>query len=341
MELDPSLNAEAMAPSALLLTLRRKRREQKRQGRSQAIRSTLRASTLKTEETILEKEKEEQSQIRRMGRKAIHDGGEARGLRPMTQDELIGAALEEEERNRASLKDWVRREEERRELRRVGRKRVRGPRWTFISRTVGSLVEEIKPALVEPVNAEPKETDTVHKSPSAAKNTETVGASVDQQRTTSQTPAAMDVAEGSAAVTVSIKEEEDQPTVIAPPVITALSKPKDSSSFEIDEETNPTPPNPAFMSHSPTTGSVRAGGTIPVAEKEAVPEEPAAPAQPQQYARNYLILSQIAGGLPEELKLILGDHIEWDHMKYIPHKGRPISELPVRLSHQTLADALC
>jgi vacuolar protein sorting-associated protein 72 len=96
----------------------------------------------------------------------------------MTQDELIAAALEEEER---------------RELRRVGRKRVKGPRWTWVSRTVGKAVED------------------------------------------------------------------------------------------------------------------------PTAEA---------------YARNYLILSQIPGGLPAEFSLILGDHTDWSDTQYIPARNRPLVRRP-------------
>ena len=38
-------------------------------------------------------------------------------MRNYTQDELIAAALEEEERNKDELQKWLRREEEKRELR--------------------------------------------------------------------------------------------------------------------------------------------------------------------------------------------------------------------------------
>ena len=267
----------------------------------------------------------------------------------MTQDELIAAALEEEERNRASLRDWVRREEERRELRRVGRKRVRGPRWTFISRTVGSLVEEIKPAPVEPVNAEPKaQVPNLESQP----DKENVDGSLEPQRMVSDTPTTANVQdqrpaavasltkvgdeaanfaasdEGSASATPLIKVEED-PANTALPVVNVPSRPKDSSSFEIEDASEVSPPKPSVTSQIATIKPITGPAPTTTVEKHAVatPQEPDSPPPPQQYARNYLILSQIAGGLPEELKLILGDHIEWDHMKYIPHKGRPISKL--------------
>lgn len=92
-----------MAPSTLVLALRKQRREAKRQNRSEARRSNLRASTLRTEEDIIAKEQEEKAQPHRKGRKAQHEGGEVRGVRNYTQDELIAAALEEEERNKDEL----------------------------------------------------------------------------------------------------------------------------------------------------------------------------------------------------------------------------------------------
>jgi hypothetical protein len=40
--------------------------------------------------------------------------------------------------------------------------------------------------------------------------------------------------------------------------------------------------------------------------------------------RNYIILSQVPGGLAGEMKLVLGDHVEWDQVKYIPGRLRPL-----------------
>ena len=146
-----SIDPATMAKSTYVLAMRAHRREQKRLSRSVALRSTLRASTLRTEDNILEKQKALKENPNRKGRRAQHETGEIRTVRKMTQDELIAAALEEEESNKEALRDWVRREEEKRELRRVGRKRVVGPRWTWVSRTVGKLVEEVE-SPVEAVN---------------------------------------------------------------------------------------------------------------------------------------------------------------------------------------------
>ncbi|WWC62383.1 uncharacterized protein I303_104979 [Kwoniella dejecticola CBS 10117] len=141
--LDPSIDPSSMAPSTLILTLRKQRREAKRENRSEARRSNLRASTLKTEEEIRQREEQEKLSRGKKGRRAQHETGEIRGLRPMTQDELIAAALEEEERNKEALRDWLKKEDEKRELRKISRKRVRGPRLTWVSRTVGRLVEVV------------------------------------------------------------------------------------------------------------------------------------------------------------------------------------------------------
>lgn len=152
------------------------------------------------------------------------------------------------------------------------------------------------------------------------------------------------------------------PAVSIPPSVAPPPMPKDSSSIDIEERSLSIPRTPAVTTTergnavatttasedagpSNTTTSLEPAATVKIPEPEdaSAPTtasdnkggpsntttslDPAVAAHPQQYARNYLILSQIAGGLPEELKLILGDHIEWDQMKYIPHKGRPISEL--------------
>ena len=315
-----------MAPSALVLTLRRKQREQKRLGRSEAIRSTLRTSTLKTEEKIIEKEKEAQAQPHRKGRKALHEGGEVRGSRPMTQAELIGAALEEEERNREALRDWVRREEERRELRRVGRKRVRGPRWTFISRTVGSLVEEVEPA------AKTKASGKRQKSLSKATSVEPTPQSTRQ-------PAVRSISLSDAIPAGSENAQDPRNPLV-------LDTPIDSSPAPdmVDPTTNttrpighlPNAPHDSSSFDVPSVSPLTNGGDKPGSSGSTQPEpngsavlatDPPPQDTPQQYARNYLILSQIPGGLSEELAIVLGNHVDWQDVKYIPHRGRPISEL--------------
>jgi cell division septation protein DedD len=56
------------------------------------------------------------------------------------------------------------------------------------------------------------------------------------------------------------------------------------------------------------------------------PADPEAPTGP--YTRNYLILSQVPGGLESELSLILGDHVDWSNVKVIPARNRPINRKP-------------
>jgi hypothetical protein len=185
------------------------------------------------------------------GRKAQHEGGEVRGVRAMTQADLIAAALEEEERNKESLRDWLRKEEERRELRRVGRKRVKGPRWTWVSRTVGKAVE-----LVQEVEVEPG--------------------------------------------------KEMQPTNGIPPI-----------------EPIQTPETATAATPSLHTPSIP---LIPKPVSPTIPEIPTTADLP--YTRNYLILSQIPGGLPAEFSIILGQHAEWDSTKYIPARNRPLVRRP-------------
>jgi hypothetical protein len=268
--LDPTLDPSSMAPSTLTLALRKQRREAKRLNRSENRRSNLRASTLATEEQLLEKERQEKLNPSNKGRRAQHETGESRAQRKLTQDELIGAALEEEERNKEALRDWVRREEERRELRRVGRKRVRGPRWSWVSRTVGRLVETVEDA--------------------------------DQD---------VDLdADGQPVVSAVVNPAE-------PPV--TATKPVDPEALAPENPADMSPQDPAAV----PAVSALAPFSLPIAHgAEANPDE--APSGP--YTRNYIILSQIPGGVPGELKVVLGDHVEWDQVKVIPGRNRPISK---------------
>ncbi|BEJ14984.1 hypothetical protein CspHIS471_0407510 [Cutaneotrichosporon sp. HIS471] len=286
--LDPSIDVSKMAPSTLMLELRKQRREAKRLHRSDARRSNLRASTLRTEEEVIEREKAEKIALAasKKGRKAQHETGEVRGARPMSQAELIAAALEEEERNKEALTQWLRREEERRELRRVGRKRVRGPRWTFVSRTVGKLVEVVEDTPGVTPGETPAETPTETPAPD-----ETPGPSEPVEKDVSKEPGGdkMDV-----DVVDKPSEAASQSTSapVAPPADGALSIPMASTS--------------------------EAGPSVPVA----------ATLETGPYERNYLILSQVPGGLPAELRLILGDHVDWSDVKVIPARNRPINRKP-------------
>jgi len=279
-----------MAKSTLVLALRKQRRDLKRLERSETRRSNLRASTLKTDAEIEEKEKAEKTVVHRKGRVAMHKGGEARGVRNFTQAELIAEALEEEERNKEELQKWLRREEERRELRRVGRKRVRGPRWTWISRTVGKMVEVVDGEGVKEVEVrQAKEKEDVEPE-SRADN---------PQKTAEDLPTSDNTAQASQAT-----------TPIAPPTATSTEPPQNavaSSSKAVD----PTPAsNPTVTLQSAST---------PIQQPES-----------SQYTRNYLILSQIPGGLPAELSLVLGNHVEWDQVNYIPARNRPVIRRPPR-----------
>lgn len=286
--LDPNLDPSQMAPSTLVLALRKKRREQKRLHRDQNLRSNLRASTLRTEEDILEKEKMESEN--RKGRRAQHEMGEIRVVKQkMTQDELIAAAFEEEERNKEALRDWLRKEEERRELRRVGRKRVRGPRWTWVSRTVGKMVEEVEDPAKE--------------------------AAMRSGTDIEQTPLPDTVAES----TPEGKAEDSAVTKVESSIETAKSTDGAAAVGASGQTSTPI-----------ATPNAEAGPSRLPAEPEQAQDGPS------QYTRNYIILSQIPGGLASELQLVLGDHVEWDRVKFIPHRNRPISEL--LLSQSVTAD---
>jgi hypothetical protein len=409
--LDPNIDPATMAKSTLVLALRKQRREQKRLHRDQNLRSTLRASTLRTEEEILEREKAEKSNPNRKGRLAQHVTGEVRVVRKMTQDELIAAALEEEERNKESLKDWLRKEEERRELRRVGRKRVRGPRWTWVSRTVGKLVEEVEgdpakdaarisgatpvastPAPEERPKSPPKTADTgantaepdasgkveerrVHDSstlPPEADDAGTPEASKPPVSAPQEAPASPTQEVPVPAIQEpppSSTQEESAPTAQEPsasapvepsaapqnplssgPQAVSISGPADPSA-SAPEEPGSAPEQPSSAPEQPSSAHREPSSSGPTnapidgppaasstslqptpnaageSSKPAEGPQPDASANeaPSRYTRNYIILSQIPGGLAKELQLVLGDHVEWDRVKYIPHRNRPIS----------------
>ena len=295
--LDPNLDPSQMAPSTLVLALRKKRREQKRLHRDQNLRSNLRASTLRTEEDVLEKEKMESEN--RKGRRAQHEIGEVRVVKQkMTQDELIAAALEEEERNKEALRDWLRKEEERRELRRVGRKRVRGPRWTWVSRTVGKMVEEVDPAR----DAAMRGGAEVEQTP--LPESDATGQATNLASAKGDIPAAAG----------SVDQTEDPVKAISETGKEKGSSAADDTGPSLSAATPVTPATPATPNADPGPSKL-----------PAEPEQ--ASGGPSQYTRNYIILSQIPGGLAAELQLVLGDHVEWDQVKFIPHRNRPISEL--------------
>ncbi|WWD18311.1 hypothetical protein CI109_102761 [Kwoniella shandongensis] len=413
--IDSDLDPTNMAPSTLVLALRKQRREAKRAGRSEARRSNLRASTLRTEAEILEKEKQEKENPNRKGRRAQHETGEVRGLRPMTQDELIAAALEEEERNKESLRDWLKKEEEKRELRRVGRKRVRGPRWTWISRTVGKLVEVVGEE--EEVQAVP--TEDIADTELVEKNTEP-DIKLDHSEPASQPEKAQDPQTYTTTTVPAVSETPDT-SVPADPVVEASNVPSASVSQEpeilavapadpsilpvegstiavdgivpsnvpappeseasaaltpaapVPSQTEATTETQSAVPSSPSSASVvpqptatlppvalttepsnplpvdtsvsETTPTEPKAGPSEVPPQPVAQplseevlskakttddleSEPSKYMRNYLILSQIPGGLPAELKIVLGDHVDWDEVKYIPSRNRPINRRP-------------
>lgn len=281
-----------MAPSTLVLELRRRKREAKRVNRSEARRSNLRASTLATAATTDpdaqgegEGEAEDGDDYGgdggggknkgRRGRVAQHIATTRTIRKPLTQTQLIEAALEEEERNKEALRDWLKKEEEKRELRRVGRKVVKGPRWTWVSRTVGRLVEEVP------------ESEEKSREKSRGEAEKSQEQDTPQQVTSPKAP--------------QMEESKINP----PPLPSAKSQSQSQS------PKNNTTIKPAPDAHQPS----------PVTETEAQPQsEPNVP-----YTRNYIILSQIPGGLPAELQIVLGSHVEWDKLKIIPSRNRPIS----------------
>lgn len=117
---------ESTATPRSHLVERNRRREEKGSERRQSMRAS----------TLLYKQ---ESDARVQGRKAKKSTGSARWHRKahvMTQADYIAAALDEEDKNTASLQDWLAKEEERKKHSRLDRKVVMGPKMTWISRTI-------------------------------------------------------------------------------------------------------------------------------------------------------------------------------------------------------------
>lgn len=336
--LDSSIDAATMAPSTLVLALRKQRREAKRLNRSEARRSTMRASTLRTEKDVIDREAAEKVNPNRKGRRAQHETGEIRVVHKMTQDELIAAALEEEERNKEELQKWLRKEEERRELRRVGRKRVRGPRWTWISRTVGKLVEVVnedaegKPELHPDEAPQPVATEEAEPTQAGPK-AESISRTTADVDETPASPGVQQLTEAGKATTPHEPVSETPQSTHDADQLSAAAPNKSPAAPDRDDAGPPVSiAAPDVPSIAPTASPAPAEAVSKPAHSPSATPAPILPPDEDsstgQYTRNYLILSQVPGGLPAELKLILGDHVEWDGVQFIPARNRPINRRP-------------
>lgn len=307
--LGQDVDVASMAPSTLVLELRRRKREAKRVNRSEARRSNLRASTLATAAAAAtdpdaaqgeaDAEEDDGKNKGRRGRVAQHIAATRTIRKPLTQSQLIEAALEEEERNKEALRDWLKKEEEKRELRRVGRKVVKGPRWTWVSRTVGRLVEEIP----EPAEAEKGEESELN---GEGKQEARLDEAEERQGEQEKPQGEAEKSQGETSPKTPAPPSEEQSKVPAPP-----------SAEKAATETTLTPLNPP----APPEQKQQQQST----ETQTQPPPPAQSETNAPYTRNYIILSQIPGGLPAELQVVLGSHVEWDKLKVIPSRNRPIS----------------
>nr|KIR86166.1 hypothetical protein I308_03701 [Cryptococcus tetragattii IND107] len=327
--LGQDVDVASMAPSTLVLELRRRKREAKRVNRSEARRSNLRASTLATAAAAAadpdaaqgeaDAEEDDGKDKGRRGRVAQHIAATRTIRKPLTQSQLIEAALEEEERNKEALRDWLKKEEEKRELRRVGRKVVKGPRWTWVSRTVGRLVEEVP----EPNEAEKGQESELN---GEGKQEESRGEAEKPQGEAEKS-------QGETLPKTPAPPSEEQSKAIIP-------TPPSAEEAATKNSTTPNPPAPPEQ-QQPSVKETQALTQPPP------PAPPAPPAQSETnapYTRNYIILSQIPGGLPAELQVVLGSHVEWDKLKVIPSRNRPINRqiplcpftnLPAKYRHPT------
>lgn len=113
-------------------------------------RQAMRASTLANKQQIDERLEEEAAKRASLSTSSTRS---YRKEKTMTQADYIAAAFEEEDKNRALLRDWLVKEEERQRLARQERKQIEGPRVTWISRQVVTQEEdEDEERLVKIVN---------------------------------------------------------------------------------------------------------------------------------------------------------------------------------------------
>ena len=214
----------------------------------------------------------------------------------LTQADLIALALEREEENRESLKDWLKKEEERRLKSKEGRKVVEGPRIRWVSRIEGLKLVEISTQLegsedVDQTIARPVRSQF----------------EIDNER-----------AKESLVQLPSFEEppapEVKPPAYLkgVPSIIPLVDSPEASSSTSNSPAVGVKSDVPAGMASQPEKQQ-----PITTLAKGCEGDE-----QPLPLIKNYLILEEIAGGPKREMEVILGHHADWTRMPVVSIRNR-------------------
>ncbi|KAL7424331.1 hypothetical protein Q5752_000013 [Cryptotrichosporon argae] len=317
--LDPSLDPTAMAPSSLILALRKSRRDAKREARDEALRSTLRASTLRTEAVVLAKEAEARAHPTKMGRRAQHETGEVRGLRPMSQAELIARALEEEERNREGLRE-----------RNDPEDRDNGTAPESVSEDAAPADAHPLPSGRDPAASSRLDTIDPGSAASAAADADAdanAGKMTDADAssgagvgaTIEAAPALAPHADKPAASSLRADAAADAPAVKGRALPASIPTPKAGPTSTPTAIAAPSA-GPLTLPHPATTAPI--ASSLPVPTPAVVPATPA----PAPYTRNYLLLSSLPTATT--LSLILGAHADWTRVAYVPARQRPLHRRP-------------
>lgn len=224
--------------------------------------------------------------------------------RQLTQADLIALALEREEENRESLKDWLKKEEERRLKSKEKRKVVEGPRIRWISRVEGVEVVEVD-GEAQAGLAEKQEGETIEV---AFKPSGSVVAGMPQG---DMIEVIRPSSKGEAQPPVPPASLAGVPVEITPAVLPVASS---SSPSIIPSGPANAPKNEKLHESSENAISAETTGVSPES-RQAGP-----------FTRNYLVLEEIRGGLKAEMDVILGDHIDWTRVPVVSTRNRFQSE---------------
>jgi len=194
------------------------------------------------------------------------------------------------------LKDWLKKEEERRLKSKEGRKVVEGPRIRWVSRIEGLKKVEISTQLEGP-----DEDDQASATPVRSQF------EIDNARAKESLDQLMSI--------------EPSPALDVKPPASLDGVPQDIPLVEVPVASSSTSTAPALAQKSDVPG-----GMASRAEKHK-PSNTLAKGlegdeQPLPLIKNYLILEEIAGGPKREMEIILGDHADWTRMPVVSIRNR-------------------
>jgi hypothetical protein len=208
------------------------------------------------------------------------------------------------------LKDWLKKEEERRLKSKEGRKVVEGPRIRWVSRIEGLKLVEISTPL------EGSEDDGQAIARPVRSQFE-----IDNQRAKENL--------------VQLPSTEEPPALEVKPPATLEGVPQTVPSVEA-----PIASSSTSNSHAVGEKSDTPAGMASRAEKlkpsKTLPQGRDGDEQTLPLIKNYLILEEIAGGPKKEMEVVLGDHADWTRMPVVSIRNRMQSRSTTRIQSSRL-----